>query len=241
MRRLRPAGLSSETSDQPAAASHQPASQPPASHTPVGDSKRAAEVVRTLSGKRPSFSSKAPTRAPKRVQQPDGSTKTEWSKGEELTTETLAAEWRDFAAQKFAATSAEDSRPDHPDLGHAARRKKDTLSRREKETALRVLKKMKALGRDGIPIELYQKCPFCRERLFELIDRMWQYELAPPEMLQTTCRPPAPPAEWCTLYALHIYGNSCILMSQTDYEIIYVCLTLRLYSYMTRRGVTRSA
>eukprot|EP01049_Picozoa_sp_SAG25_P004753 SAG25_NODE_306_length_10078_cov_13.534923_8_plen_220_part_00 len=69
----------------------------------VGDASRAAEVVRTLGGKRPSFSSKAPTRAPKRVQQPDGSTTTEWGKGEELTAETLAAEWRDFAAQKFAA------------------------------------------------------------------------------------------------------------------------------------------
>ena len=67
----------------------------------------------------------------------------------------MAAEWREFAARKFAATSAEDSRPDRPDLGPAARRKKDTLSLREKETALRVLKKMKAPGRDGIPIELY--------------------------------------------------------------------------------------
>ena len=69
----------------------------------------AAEVVRTLGGKRFSFSSKAPTRAPKRVQQPNGTTKTEWGKGEELTADTLAAEWREFAAQKFAATSAEDN------------------------------------------------------------------------------------------------------------------------------------
>eukprot|EP01047_Picozoa_sp_COSAG01_P074956 COSAG01_NODE_12690_length_1699_cov_3.740625_2_plen_173_part_00 len=38
-------------------------------------------------------------------------------------------------------------------------------------------------GKDGIPIELYQKDPFCRKLLFTLVDKMWEYELAPPEML----------------------------------------------------------
>jgi hypothetical protein len=55
---------------------------------------------------------------------------------------------------------------------------------REKETALKVLKKMKATGRDGFPIELYQKNVFCREQLFKLIDLMWKYEMAPADMLQ---------------------------------------------------------
>jgi hypothetical protein len=82
------------------------------------------------------------------------------------------------------ATSAEENRPDQPDLGPAIRRRKDRLSLGEKETALRVLKKMKAPGRDGIPIELYQTNPFCRQKLFGLIDKMWEYELASPEMLQ---------------------------------------------------------
>ena len=55
---------------------------------------------------------------------------------------------------------------------------------RERETALKVLKKMKAPGRDGFPIELYQKNVFCREQLFKLIDLMWKYEMAPADMLQ---------------------------------------------------------
>jgi hypothetical protein len=150
----------------------------------VGDAKRAAEIVRILGGKKQSFSCKAPTRAPKRTTLPDGTTKTEWGKGDELDAESLAALWRDFAAEKFRATDAEADRPERANLGPASRRRKDRLSLREKETALKVLKKMKATGRDGFPIELYQKNVFCREQLFKLIDLMWKYEMAPADMLQ---------------------------------------------------------
>eukprot|EP01047_Picozoa_sp_COSAG01_P053219 COSAG01_NODE_5681_length_4104_cov_5.234707_2_plen_751_part_00 len=69
----------------------------------VGDAAGAAEIVRALGGKKPSFSCKAPTRAPKRTTQPNGTIKTEWGKGDELTAESLAQTWRDFAAEKFAA------------------------------------------------------------------------------------------------------------------------------------------
>jgi hypothetical protein len=113
-----------------------------------------------------------------------GSQEIEWGKGEVLTAKSLAATWRKFAAEKFQATAAEAARPELPDIGPAEGRALDTLSLREKETALRILRKMKAPGRDGIPVEIYQNSPVCREKLFELADQMWRYELAPPEMVQ---------------------------------------------------------
>eukprot|EP01047_Picozoa_sp_COSAG01_P024339 COSAG01_NODE_1502_length_10101_cov_6.907119_7_plen_224_part_00 len=108
--------------------------------------------------------------------------------------------------------------------GPASRRSKDRLSLREKETALKVLKKMKAPGRDGFPIELYQKNVFCRDQLFKLIDLMWKYEMAPADMLQGV---------FCPIYKnkgsaedLTKYRFICLLSHAS--KVVSVCLLRRL-------------
>ena len=152
-----------------------------------GDSAKVAQVVKTLGGKKASFCSKAPTRAPKHVLQPDGSTKIEWGKGDPFESAlALADAWREFAAGKFAETAAELLRADMEDLGPAASRADDRLSLQEKEEGLACLKKMKSPGRDGIPIELYQHSPLCRQLLFDLLDKMWMYESVPEELVRGT-------------------------------------------------------
>jgi len=150
-----------------------------------GDSAKVAHIVRALGGRKPSFSSKAPTRAPKRTVQPDGTVKIEWGKGAQFDSALdLARAWREFAAGKFAATAAETRRAEMEDLGPAAGRANDPVSLHEKEEGLKVLKKMRSPGRDGIPIEMYQHSPVCRGLLFDLLDKMWLYELVPEDLIQ---------------------------------------------------------
>ena len=146
-----------------------------------GDSAKVAQIVKVLGGRKPSFCSKSPTRAPK----VSASGKIEWGKGPQFESALdLANAWRKFAEDKFAATYTEARRAEMEDLGPAAGRANDSLSLQEKEEGLKVLKKMRSPGRDGIPIEMYQQSPVCRELLFDLLDKMWLYELVPEDLIQ---------------------------------------------------------
>jgi hypothetical protein len=120
----------------------------PLIHTSAPESRGVRGVVRTgrLSGQGPIVS--APPRA---SHQRTVNDKTEWGAGEELNAESLAEAWRAFAAEKFQATDREKHRPDLPLLSPAGSR--------EKEDALAVLRKMKAPGIDGMPVEIYQASP----------------------------------------------------------------------------------
>ena len=55
----------------------------------------------------------------------------------------------------------------------------DELKRCEFEEALKKLRNDKATGPDGIPIEVYKKCPKLKEELFQFTKFVWDNEAIP--------------------------------------------------------------
>lgn len=91
-----------------------------------------------------------------------------------------AAAWYKFLKQKFAVTTTEQGRPAMPDL--PARDADNKLKAREVWKAVKSLKNHKAVGADGIPVEVYKASTSAFLLLYELLDRVWREEAVPVDL-----------------------------------------------------------
>ena len=90
----------------------------------------------------------------------------------------MAATWFSFLKNKFAATKTEEARPPL-DVLPSNRNEEDALTRVEFEEAIKRMASGKAVGPNGVPIEAYKYCSTLREKLFELLCRIWEEEVVP--------------------------------------------------------------
>ena len=88
-----------------------------------------------------------------------------------------AAVWCRFLCQKFKATDREHARPEMPAI--PPRNAANVLQDIEIKNAISSLKNGKAVGKDGIPIEVYKYSPVAQALLVDLIKRIWQEESLP--------------------------------------------------------------
>ena len=91
----------------------------------------------------------------------------------------MAAVWEEFLTKKFAATTAENKRPDMETL--PCTQGSDQLTEEEVMQGLRRMNKGKARGPDNIPVEVYQGSNVCRELLVQLLQKVWDTEEVPEE------------------------------------------------------------
>ena len=129
----------------------------------VGDTRKLYAVVKTLSGK---IDKKPPTDINVNAQ---GSL---ISSAEER-----ADTWYEFLKNKFAAIKAEQARlPMAPLQG---RDPGNTILDEEVRAAVSSLKNHKAVGADGIPVEIYKVSPAAFMLLSQLLQRIWREEKVP--------------------------------------------------------------
>ena len=89
--------------------------------------------------------------------------------------------WYKFLKGKFAATERElKERPEMPTL--PMRDPENRLTKKEVESAINTLKNHKAVGDDGIPIEIYKESKLASTLLHSLLARVWQEEKVPESM-----------------------------------------------------------
>ena len=130
----------------------------------VGDTKAVYHAVKTLSGKK---DKKPPV---------DLSINTETGKAI-ADAEEKASVWYTFLKKKFAATKREQTqRPAMTTLPG------NKISRDEVEQAVKNMKKHKAVGADGIPVEVYQTSAEAFELLFDLLTCIWTSEQVPTQL-----------------------------------------------------------
>ena len=92
--------------------------------------------------------------------------------------EELAATWKQFLQEKFAATEREAQRPEMEQIpSYRAPNAELTLS--EFNKAVAKLPNHKAVGPDGIPAEVIKSCPAVRRCLFTIIQSIWKEEKLP--------------------------------------------------------------
>ena len=132
----------------------------------VGDSRKLHQLVKILSGK-----------VDKKLAvdlQVD-------AQGEPISdAEERAAVWYEFLKKKFTATPAEQGRPPMPPL--PARDPDNALSAAEVHDAVKSLKNHKAVGADGIPVEIYKISPTALNLLYNLLARIWREESVPKDL-----------------------------------------------------------
>ena len=133
----------------------------------VGDTRKLHKIVKTLSGKE--------SKTPETDLSINPGTKKLIAGPVER-----AAVWYGFLKKKFAPTQAEEERPEMPTL--PARDQHDTLSRAEVRQAVKSLKNYKAVGADGIPVEVYKNSKQAFDLLSALLARIWQEERVPEEL-----------------------------------------------------------
>ena len=134
----------------------------------VGDTRKLHKVVKTLSGK--------DDKKPETDISINPSTKKLIAGPEER-----ATVWGAFLRKKFAPTQTEvEDRPAMPPL--PPRDQGNTLTKDEVRRAVKSLKKHKAVGADGIPVEVYQASESAFELLAELLARVWKEEKVPEEL-----------------------------------------------------------
>ena len=134
----------------------------------VGDSRKIWECVRRLGGKTASTAGVQPSKY----------------KGTNLRSpEESAAAWREVAKNKFSCTVRERHRSPLPDLGPAEGRRGRIPTDDVLEVCLAALRKSRAPGLDGIPVETYQASPSAKRDLFELVRRVWTDEQVPEAMV----------------------------------------------------------
>ena len=125
-------------------------------------------MVRKVSGKSKSFSTKSPSKT---------------KQGELiLDHESLADMWHDFLEGKFEATEAEAGRPEYEDIGEQI--SDDPLTKAAFLKAMARLKTGKACGPDGIPGEVFKNCEAASTALFYLLCRMWELEYVPAALVR---------------------------------------------------------
>ena len=135
-----------------------------------GQAKRVAELVKQVSGASRKFSSKQPSNG---------------AGGELLgSVEALIAAWGEYARKKFAATGREGSRGALEDIGPPESRVGDVPTTEDLQECLDALSVCKATGFDRVPAEVYKLVPFARDRLFDLVRRIWREEAVPADLPQ---------------------------------------------------------
>jgi hypothetical protein len=93
-------------------------------------------------------------------------------------TEDVVAVWFEFLKPKFAATEAEAKR-DPLDVLPTERTEADSLTRAEFDAAIHRMADDKAVGPHGVPVEAYKYCPIISDKLFDLINHIWEDEAVP--------------------------------------------------------------
>ena len=132
----------------------------------VGDTRKLYKVVKVLSGK---------------VDKKPAVDLNMDDKGNAITSaEDRARTWFSFLSKKFAATQREMDRPEMPAL--PARSQNNKLTEEEVREAVRSLKNHKAVGADGIPVEVYKVSNPAFKMLFELLSQTWREEAVPDEL-----------------------------------------------------------
>ena len=130
----------------------------------VGDIKRMYKTVKSLSGK---VNSKPDTDLNKDIK--TGKTITDAKE--------RATVWWRFLRDKFKATDREYARPEMPAIPPS--NTANVMQDIEIEKAINSLKNGKAVGKDGIPVEVYKYSPAAKTLLMDLIKRIWQEESIP--------------------------------------------------------------
>ena len=83
------------------------------------------------------------------------------------------------------STEEEKNRPPLEKLPTYYRAPEDALlTRKEFDLALSRLKKNKAPGPDGIPVEVFKLCPSIQDELFEFIKYVWDNEALPTNLAE---------------------------------------------------------
>lgn len=171
-----------------------------------GDTQAIFEVVRKVSGKAKSFSTKAPSKTKQGAPILDH--------------ESLANMWRDFLEGKFDRTKAEAERK-YEEIG--AQVDDDPLT---KAVFLRVVARIKtgkACGPDDIPSEVFKHCDAASTALFQILCRMWELEYVPAELVR---------AAFVMLYKKDSVNNPsdyrCIDLLPHSYKILSIIMLDRI-------------
>ena len=93
--------------------------------------------------------------------------------------EETASVWHQFLTRKFAATEAEQGRPEMEQL--PSTKGTGELTETQLKKGLARMGSNKACGADNIPTELYKSSDRCRALLFQLIQKIWTEEEVPVE------------------------------------------------------------
>ena len=96
----------------------------------------------------------------------------------------IAAVWFRFLAAKFAATPREGTRAPLEPLP-TERSAADALTRTEFDKSVNRMPNAKVVVPCGVPIEAYKYCPRLSDKLFDIINQMWESETVPANFLMT--------------------------------------------------------
>ena len=94
-------------------------------------------------------------------------------------------EWKKYASEKFDCTPRESDRPT-AEFSPQEERKGDVPTDEELEICMKAMKKARAPGKDGLPIEPYKACKEAKRDLFELVRYCWVEEVVPEDMASGT-------------------------------------------------------
>ena len=98
--------------------------------------------------------------------------------------EEVASTWYQFLKAKFAATPAEDDRPDMEPL--PCTQGKYELSEAHFKLGLKKMHTGKATGPDQIPVKIFKGSTVCQALLCELIQKIWREEEVPVEFARAS-------------------------------------------------------
>ena len=96
-----------------------------------------------------------------------------------ISTKQLLDAWNQFLSKKFAEPAADNNRPRENTVCA-----EDHLTDKELEESLKSLKRGRAPGWDGIPIEAYKKSQSARKELFRIVHLLWDREIIPPDLVR---------------------------------------------------------
>ena len=126
----------------------------------------------------------------------------------------LADAWAEFAKKKFAATNLEKNRDDLPELeAHSP----IIPTYEELLACLKKMKRSKACGPDGCPVEIYLASPLCQQALFDLVREI--------------CEDEKTPDDFVTSHFCPIYKNKGSKNDMSKYR--YICLLNHSYKLLS--------
>ena len=136
--------------------------------------------------------------------------------------EEVAAVWHRFLTNKFAATVAEQGRPEMEQL--PSTKGTGELTEKQLNNGLARMGINKVCGADNIPTELYKRSDKCRALLFQLIQKIWKEEDVPVEFGR---------AMFLMLYKNKGSTNDptkcrCLALLPHAYKVFHQCLLERI-------------